>query len=292
MHRQYPGIRIAVAAAAAIMAVNPVVAAHPEIEARITAVTSRIAAEPGDAALYFKRGELYRQHEAWDAALADYERAMARDPAMAAANLARARVLLKGGWPYAAEAIADDYLTERPGDAIALLTRGRARALVGRALEGAGDLAEAASILTNPMPDLSIERARMLAAAGGEHVAEAVEALDDAIRVFGPLITLELAAVEIEAGGGRLDAALARLDAVTNRSPRRESYLVMRAKLLETAGRTAEAKQSWADALAAIDALPERLQKTPAVQTLDAQARAALARPARESSPDAGGGEP
>jgi predicted Zn-dependent protease len=141
MHRQYPGIHIAVAAAAAIMAVNPVAAAHPEIEARITAVTSRIAAEPGDPALYFERGELYRQHEAWDAALADYERAMARDPAMAAANLARARVLLKGGWPYAAEAIADDYLTERPGDAIALLTRGRARALVGRALEGAGDLA-------------------------------------------------------------------------------------------------------------------------------------------------------
>jgi tetratricopeptide (TPR) repeat protein len=281
-------VMITLVAAAAATATG----AHPELEARIAAATTRIAAGHASAQHYFERGGLYRQHEAWDAALADFERTLALDPAMDDAMLGKARVLLRGGWPHSAKAVADAYLVDHPGDAIALLTRGRAKAATGQPLAGAADLAHAAAVIKAPKPDLAIERAVMLAAAGPAHLGEALHILDDAINTFGPLVTLELAAINLEADAGKLDAALARLDALTNRMPRRESYLVMRAKLLEAAGRTEAAARALADARTAIEALPDRIRKTRAVQTLEAEIAAALARLAGTSNDHHPGDQP
>jgi len=53
---------------------------------------------------------------------------------------------------------------------------------------------------------------------------------------------------------------------------------VRRGKLLEEAGRLAEARQAYVTALAALDSLPEHRRKVRALARLESQATAALER--------------
>ena len=55
-------------------------AAHPEIEARVEIVTKQIEREPGNAALFIKRGQLHLTHSDWVAALCDYDHARHGEP--------------------------------------------------------------------------------------------------------------------------------------------------------------------------------------------------------------------
>lgn len=73
------------------------VLAHEAIHTQIAAVTARIAQEPQNAALYVRRGDLYRYHQLWDQALADYERAAKADPSFIAVDLARGKLWFEAG---------------------------------------------------------------------------------------------------------------------------------------------------------------------------------------------------
>lgn len=78
-------------------------------------------------------------------------------------------------------------------------------------------------------PDYYLERARALAAAGAPHIATALRGLDAGIEKLGPLVTLQLYAVELESQKKQYDRALARLDTVASQSPRQEQWLAQRA---------------------------------------------------------------
>ncbi|HSF15825.1 MAG TPA: hypothetical protein VLK65_09750, partial [Vicinamibacteria bacterium] len=65
---------------------------HADIEIRIADLTKKIEADPANAELYLKRGELHRVHEDWESALADYRRAAELDPALITVHLARGRM--------------------------------------------------------------------------------------------------------------------------------------------------------------------------------------------------------
>src|ERR1041385_2750456 len=99
---------------------------------------------------------------------------------------------------------------------------------------------------------------------------DAVRGLDEGIRRMGPLVTLELSAIDLEVQLKRYDAALARVDTVMSRLQRKESWLVRRAEILKTAGREQEAKKSYRDALAAIEKLPPTHRHTRATLQLEA----------------------
>ena len=249
----------------------PAAAAHGNLHAQILAVTRAIAAAPTNASLYLQRGELHRAHHAPRSARADYDRALALDPSLDAARLARARLLVELRRATEAGPDLEAFLARHPGHVQATLVRARARGASG---DVRGAVADYDAVLAaTPDPDRGLERARLLAATGREaDRRQAVAGLDALMTELGPIVTLDLEAIALLVDLGDHDAALARVDRAIARTPNATSWRVRRADLLRRAGRTAEARQAYLDARAAFDILPPARR-----QTRDAQrARVAI----------------
>jgi len=255
--------------------------AHPGFDERIAAADRRVAEAPGDPAAYLERAELQRRHGDWRAALADLERAAGLAPSSPPPpelDYARGLALLDAGRPREAEAALDRYLERAPESPAALAARGRARAAQGRQREAAGDFAAAVERQPAPLPDYYLERARALAAAGDAYVDEALRALDEGLARLGAVPALALAAVDLELRRGAVEGALRRLDRLDQAGPQPLAWRVRRAEVLEQAGRSAEARESYARALRELEALPARRREAPALRELDARVREALGR--------------
>jgi tetratricopeptide (TPR) repeat protein len=224
-----------VAVTAALLLAQQFPGAHDGLAERIAAITTQIVQNPASGALLVRRAELYRFSRQWREALADLDRASTLDPAMAAVDLARAHVFLDVGHQQAAVDAASRFLTRQPGHADALIVRGRARARLGFAEEGAIDFTRALD--QRPAPDLYIERARAVLGSGAARIEGALRGLDEGIARLGPIVTLELEAIDLELRLKRYDAALSRLDRVSAQAARQESWLARRGAILERAGR-------------------------------------------------------
>jgi tetratricopeptide (TPR) repeat protein len=256
-------------------------AAHGPIDEQIAALTGQIQQDSQNAALYLRRGELHSHHRDWEGALADYDRAAQLDPNLAAVDLARGKTLLQAGRFDQAKTPLDRFLVTHPRHAEALASRARVLAKLGQRLPAAEDYARAIAAregLGHPNPEYYVERARVLAAKGGEHVDAALRGLDEGLAKLGPLTTLQLEAIALELHRKRYDAALARLETIAAQSTRQELWLARRGEILVHAGRAAQARLAYEQALAAMESLPARHRRTRAVTELEAQIRAALAR--------------
>jgi tetratricopeptide (TPR) repeat protein len=239
---------------------------HPEIEAALTRLNAEIAAVPARAELYLDRGELYAKHQDWLSAEANFLRAAELAPSLPRLDCARGALALSTGALAEARAHFDRALTLDPRDAEALIFRARTR-LASHDLRSARlDLESALTVLRNPRPELFLEYAALL-----ESPAEAVNSLDAAMARIGPAHTLQLRALEIEETTGMIDAALSRLQKIAAGSERTEAWLKRRGDLLMRAGRMREARQAYAEALAAIAALPAWLRESPATAQLVAE---------------------
>ena len=251
------------------------VSAHDGLHEQIAEVTARIRRDPKNAALYLKRGELYRLHRDWTRAAADYDRAARLRPRLAEIDFARGRMLFEAGRLRPAQIALDRFLHGQPEHLEALITRGRVLVRLGQHAAGARDFTEA--IARSPEPELFLERAQALSAGGAAHLDEALRGLDEGIAKHGPLVTLQLYAIDLELRRKHYDAALARLETVAAQSPRRETWLARRGEILTLAGRAHEARAAFAAALAAVESLPASRRRTRAVTELEARLRAALA---------------
>jgi len=255
--------------------------AHPGFDERLEVADRRVAEAPGDPAAYLDRAELQRRHGDWPAALADLERAAEQSRASPPPELAyeRGLALLDAGRAREAEAALDAYLERAPGSPAGHAARGRARAAQGRQREAADDFAAAIEHQPVPLPEYYLERARALAAAGGAQRDEALRTLDEGMLRLGAVPSLGLAAVDLELERGAVDAALARLERLARVGGAQPvAWRVRRAEILEGAGRTQEARESYARALHELEALPPRRREAPALRDLAARVREALGR--------------
>ena len=250
--------------------------AHERLEQQIATATARIAAEPSKAILYLDRGELYRLHEQWDRARADYARAEQLDPELKRVAFARGRMELEAGNAAAAKSALDVFLAGEPQHAEARLTRARASMRLGQLEAAVADYDAAITHADPPSPDLYFERAKVLTAAA--RADEALRGLDEGIARLGLIASLQRQAIEIELSRARYDAALTRLDTLTARAPRKESYLAEKGTILARAGRHEEARAAYADARERIAALPEAQRRSAAMKELAARVDSALQR--------------
>ena len=252
------------------------VQAHEGLHEQIVAVTAKIKRDPKNASLYLQRGELYRLHREWTPAAADYDRATRLQPDLKIVDLARGKMLFESGRFKRARFALDRFLSLQPGHYEGLITRARVLATIGLRSEAIGDFSEALTKSAVPDPDLYIERARVTAQ-DEVRLDEALKGLDEGIKRLGPLVTLQLTAIDLELRRHNYDAALARLDAVTSQSERKETWLVRRGEILKLAGRPEEARTAFNAALVAIESLPLERRQSRAVTTLQLRARSALA---------------
>ncbi|HEY0156513.1 MAG TPA: tetratricopeptide repeat protein [Thermoanaerobaculia bacterium] len=249
-------------------------AAHDGVHDQIERATRRLAAEPKNAALYLHRAELYRLHQDWDRARADYTRAAKLDPRLEIVDFARGRMELEAGRPAAARTSLDRFLGRNPGHAEARLTRARTLVQLKKAEEAIADYDAAIAHVAQPTPDLYHERAKVLADLG--RVDDALRGLDEGMTRLGTLVSLQRPAIDLELAAARYDRALARLDTITTR---RELYLADRADILLKAGRVEEAQAAYREALQRLAALPEEQQNSRVNRALVARIQGALATP-------------
>jgi len=249
-------------------------AAHEDLELQIARLSRRIEQSPSDARLWLRRAELHRLHRDGPSARADYARARALDPELAAVDLGRGRLARAEGRPSEAVRHLTDYLRRRPDDPSGLVERARARASLGAWAPAREDYEAALAGLPNPPPDLHVERARAIRSAGS--IAEAVRAIDEAIRRFGPLVTLVTEAVDLELADGRPEAALRRIDAALEQGGRTERWHLRRGEILRRLGRTDDAREAYATGLRQIEALPPARRGTRETAALENELKARI----------------
>lgn len=241
-------------------------------------MNSEIDQRPRDPNLYLERSRILRAHGDFDASLADIAQAADLDPNLEAVHYDRGLTLLEADRAAEAESALSLFLEHAPENADARAARARARMQLGRPIEAARDFDVAIEHQPVPLPERYLDRARALADAGDEHVAEAIVGLDAGLSVLGPVGALERAAVDLEIRSGRFDAALVRIDRAAADSPRKETWLARRGDIQLQAGRDAMARQSYEQALAAIEGLPTHRRRTPLTEQLEARLRSEIER--------------
>ncbi len=243
---------------------------HEDLELQIARLTRELKAQPGSAELHLRRGEVHRQHENWAAARADYAEAERLDPAMASVDLAYGRLWLQAGDARKALAALDRFLGRCPDYAEGWLERGRALAGLGRPGEAEESFTKSIGFFADPRPEHFLERARV------QPPDRALAGIEEGLRRLGSVVTLELAALDLEVEARRFDAALGRLGRLAAASPRKETWLARKGEILREAGRAEESLRAFAEALAAIEALPPGRRSARFVSDLERRLRKAL----------------
>ena len=100
--------------------------------------------------------------------------------------------------------------------------------------------------------------------------------LDEGIQKLGPLVTLQLKAMDLELKQQNYDAALTRIDQITAKSPRKETWQARRGEILLQANRPAEAKAAFQAALKSLNTLPPARRNVPAARDLELRVRREL----------------
>ncbi|HYV12784.1 MAG TPA: tetratricopeptide repeat protein [Pyrinomonadaceae bacterium] len=249
--------------------------AHEDVHEQIAAITAKIKRDPKNASLYLQRGELHRLHRDWMRAAADYDRAERLQPGLQIVDLARGRMLFDSGKLQRAKLTLDRFLSRQPTHYEGLITRARVLVKLGARTDAAKDFTRALSLASIPEPELYLERANVVAA-GEAQLPDALSGLDEGINKLGPLVTLQLVAIDLELRRKNYDGALVRLDQITAQSQRKEAWLVRRGEILKLAGRDAEARAAFNAALTAIESLPPAHRQSRSVSALELRARSAL----------------
>ena len=245
--------------------------AHEGLHEQIITITAKIKRDPKNASLYLQRGELHRLDRNWTRASADYDRAGRLQPDLTIIDLARGRMLFEAKRLRQAKLVLDRFLLQQPGHFEGLIIRARVLSRIGARLEATHDFTQALAIAAEP--ELYLERAQVLA--GDEHYTqEALRGLDEGIKRLGPLVTLQLAAIDLELRRKNYDAALSRLDLISAQSDRKETWLVRRGEILKAASRTEEARIAFSAALSAIELLPPERRQNRSITALQSRARA------------------
>lgn len=257
-------------AAALILALSlpAALGAHAGADVRIAALSRQIAEAPRDARLYLARGELHRVRRAWSRAVSDYDRAAALAPRMAAVDLCRGTLWLQAGRPDRARLFLARFLRKEPEHSSARVLLARAQAGAGRSDVAARELSRAIDLDPQPRPEHYLELVKYLEEAGRRR-EEALAALDHGVARLGPVVTLELAAVDLELDLGRTEHALARIDLLAAQAQIKAPWTLRRGEILERSGRCQEARLLYAGALAAWDASPGPGRGAAAVAALE-----------------------
>lgn len=254
----------------------PAARAHADLILQIEELTKQIAKEPRNLELYFRRGELHRVHQDWPAALADFDHVLTLDPGNQQVDYAKGRLMADANWLLSAKGYLDRFITRHPRHAEAFTTRARIHTRLQLHLASADDYAAAIRLSPEPGPELFIEQAQTLAGLDPAYVPKAIQGLDEGIQRIGPLVTLQLLAIDLELRRTNFNGALERIDAVAQRSPRKETWLARRGEILEKAGRPDDARQAYESALAALATLPPVRRNVPAMAQLEKRLRSQI----------------
>lgn len=219
-----------------------IASAHDGLHEQIVAVTKEINKAPKNAALYFKRAELYRLHEEWKNSEKDFDRAEKLDSTLSVVNLGRGKLWLDAKHFSKAKLALDIFLANESDSFEGIITMARVLVKLKQTTMAVKYFSQAILLAPEDSAEIYLERAETLRSA--DKIDEALRGLDEGLEKLGSLVTLQTAAIDLETSRKNYDAALARLDKLSSTMERKESFLLRQGEILLQAGRFCEAKKS------------------------------------------------
>lgn len=260
-----------------------------EPESRLEKQTREILQAPDNPSLYLKRAEQHVQEKHWDQAIRDYDKAAELGAKNKELHLDRAETFLKAGKPASAIEASRLFSKAYPDDPRGPVVRARALMRQGKPSEAVAEYTAGLERGYEPAPDLYLERMEAQKKSGKSTPATRLEGIDEGLRKLGPVLTLQLKAIDLELELGRAESALARIDTILAQSERKEAWLERRADVLMLLKRTEEARAAREQALAAVKALPPGPRKSPETRALQARLEKKLTSGARRKGEPAPG---
>ena len=181
--------------------------AHPDLVLQIEALGSQIEANPNSSELLIKRGDLYRRHENYPAAAADFTAARKASPENSLLEFYEGRLMLDSGEAAEAETYFEQYLNTHPQHSKAWMLRGKTSIQLKHADSAAQYFARAIQTTKTPSPDLYRLQILSMAAVGESKWAEAIEVVDKGLQHFGFEVSLIGLGVDISLAADRSSKA-------------------------------------------------------------------------------------
>jgi tetratricopeptide (TPR) repeat protein len=267
---------------------------HPQTRGpcddRLFRLREQLAFDPNNVELLISIGEVHRDHQDWQAALAAFDKAGRLAPRLARIDFHRSRVMLDMGQPKQAAILMQRYLADPAADNDTLEFRVGVYVLCGEILEAlqhyqaaADQYSRAIELSTKPCPGVYLARAKALATAAvkqgkNEYLAQALAGLDEGIERIGPLDILQRLAIELERCRRNYDGALYRVDRIRAGFTHQEFWLALRGEILEQAQRFPEAWSAYYHTQMALRSLPPRLRHIPVLRDIDVRVEKAMKR--------------
>ena len=258
--------------------------AHGTFHEMMDELQVELTARPNDHALIVRRAFLELEHEDWQAALVDLEKAARLGADEGDLVYLRGRALKAGKQWAAAKVALDEFFATHPANAAAHAERARVLWQLDHKSAALDDFRAAMNLSPRPEPELVNEVAEALDAQALPE--ESLKVLDDGIQVLGNVPQLVLKAMEYEIAAKRFDAALARVDAMQKMMPRPEPWMARRASVLAQAGRYEDSRAAWKALREHLMALPNLERGSHAMTTLLTQCDDAINALAQVSSQD------
>ena len=241
---------------------------HGDRHEYLAQLDAKIEANPKSVPLLLDRAAAHRRLGHFQASLDDLDRVLAVSPDHHQAYYLRGLTHLRGGDLTQAEAALRRYLKSVPHSPTGHTALAETLAEQGRYLAAAGEYTLAIAAQPTPVPDHYLARSNAYRAAGQPYLDLAVEGLDEGMSSIGPLITLQRLAIEIELDRENHAGAIARIDEVLAKAPRKETWLVRKGRILASIGRQTDAVDAFRLARAAMNSLPPRVRSSPAMAAL------------------------
>ncbi|HKQ37135.1 MAG TPA: tetratricopeptide repeat protein, partial [Verrucomicrobiae bacterium] len=240
----------------------PLAIAEDDIMEALDAVNRQLAEAPKDPTLLLRRSQLYTLKAEYDLAVADLNQA-GQIGGLPTIEYEKAKLFLTAGWNETGLEYANRYVATNPNDYQGHLVRARLLTKLNRLPEAADDYFKVMDKNRETPLDVFIEGAKAVSTEDGAYLPQALKMIEQGIARIGPVVTLQSAALEAEMRQGSWDAALARVDKITQQTPRKDTWLAKRGDILVKAGRYDEARKAYQTALDAIEKLGPNQRRQP-----------------------------
>ena len=241
---------------------------HGDRNEHLARLDAKIEANPSAVPLLLERSAAHRRLGHYEASLADLDRVLALSPDTHRVHYLRGLTHLGSGSLAEAEASLRRYLKSKPENAAGHTALAETLTGQGRHVAAGEQYTLAIAAQGVAVPDHYLARAKAYRAAGTPYLGLAVAGLDEGMSSIGPLVTLQRLAIEIELDRGDHARAIARIDEVLAKAPRKETWLVRKGRILASAGQEAAALDAFRRANAALESLPVRVRSSPAMTAL------------------------
>jgi Flp pilus assembly protein TadD len=237
--------------------VAPVMArAHVGVDELADHVHAEAARDPANPEGHLNRARVSEMRGDYDAAMAALDDATDVGADAAVVGAARGKLYLAAGFPRSAKRAFDRVLVMRPDAHGTRYDRGRAWLAIGDAQSATDDMSAAIAGLARPTPEQVLALKDAWLVLGKK--AEALRALDDGMGRVGSVVSLQVPAIALEVELERWAGALTRVDDLARQAPADPTWPARRGDILEQAGRSAEARAAYAQALSLIRSRPAR----------------------------------